>query len=148
VPVNLQPGEVRHLTAYADYEFMTDNQLLVDGKTLSDQVVFQALADAHLDRASLAKLHIFVELRRNLGMKQDALRRLTEKQAAVEADEERLRNNLRVVAGPEDLHAKLVAALDSDDADLARLHSAAIDAQAEMDQAQSAIEVAACKLEL
>ena len=148
VPVNLQPGEVRHLTAYSDLEFTTDDQLLLNGNMLNDQVVFEVLGDAHLDKATMAKLHIFVELRRNLNFKQDALRRLTEQQAAAEADEERLRNNLRVVAGPDDLHAKLVAALDSDETNLGRLRTEMIGAQGDVDQAQSAIEVAACKLEL
>jgi len=109
------------MTAYEDRTEMESETLLRDDGTFADDVLLSVLGDKGLDAETRDKLRPLRELRTAENARQAALKRLTDQQDAVNADESRLRENLRSVMGPEDLHGKLVAALDADETQLAAL---------------------------
>lgn len=147
VPVDLKPGEVRRLTAYEDVETRREDALLLGDGTFDTYMTMQVLGDGKLDDAARAKLHALFALSNDEQAKRAVLRRLTGKQDATSADEERLRNNLRVVTGPGDLHTKLLAALDADETRLSALRDDIARAQGEADQAHTALADAVNTLE-
>jgi hypothetical protein len=147
VPVDLKPGEVRHLTVYSDVDRSSEDALLPDGN-LAAYFIVQVLTEGQLDPSSQAAFHGLLDLRDTEAAKQAALRHLTAEQSALSADEDRLRNNLRVVQGPGDLHTKLLAALDADETKLSALHGEIDRAQTELDQAHTALADAVRKLKL
>jgi len=147
VPVDLKPGEVRHLTAYSDVDRRSEDALLSDN-TLQAYLIVQVLTEGQLDPSAEAGFRGLLELRDTEAARQAALHRLAAEQSAVSADEDRLRNNLRVVQGPGDLHTKLLAALDADETRLSALHADIARAQADVDQAHVALADAVRKLNL
>jgi hypothetical protein len=121
VPVTLIAGEVRRMTAYEDRTEVESETLLQDDGTFADAVLLDVLSNRELDAETRDKLRPLRDLRAAENGRQVALKQLTDQQEAVNADESRLRENLRSVMGPEDLHGKLVAALDADETQLAAL---------------------------
>jgi hypothetical protein len=138
VPVTLAAGEVRHLTAYADSTNVFSETLL-RGDTFADEVLLFVLGDRGLDAETRDKLRPLRELRAVEKARQAAVKRLTEQQTALDADESRVRENLRSVMGPEDLHGKLVAALDKDETALGALKPEIEAAQAAAAAAHAAL---------
>ena len=147
VTVTLKPGETAHLKADVDSTQMSELTLLNDGD-LDDTVIAAIMADGTLDAASMAKLQPLLALRNALAGKQAALHRLTDEQTRVTGDEDRVRNNLRVVTGAGGLHDKLLAALDGDEARLDALRKALEKVQGDVDAAHAALADAAEKLEI
>jgi hypothetical protein len=147
VTVTLKPGETAHLKANVDTTQMSELALLNDGD-FDDTVIAAVMADGTLDAASMGKLQPLLTLRDALAGKQAALHRLTDEQTSVTADEERVRNNLRVVTGPGGLHDRLLAALDGDETRLGALRAAIERAQGDVDAAHAALADAAEKLEI
>jgi hypothetical protein len=148
IKVSLQPGETRKVTAYQDVEDLREDSLLLGDGTFDSYLVMQVLSTGKLDEAAKAKLHAIFALNTTEAAKRTALQRLTDKQTAVTQDEDRLRNNLRVVEGPGDLHNKLLAALDADETKLDGLRTDIAAAQADADQAHKALVDAVRQLEL
>jgi hypothetical protein len=148
VPISLKPGEVRHLSVNIDRQITSETTLLPDNGDFADNVIVQVLADGALDPAARDKFQSLADLRRAEWARRTAVQHLKDQQDAATADEERLRNNLRVVEGPGDLHTKLLAALDEDETKLAALRAAIATAQAEVDQAHAALADAVAKLKI
>jgi hypothetical protein len=146
VTITLNPGETRHLTAYADTTESTDQTLLADNGSVDDTVLSEITAGGDLDPATRAAVQPLIALRDTLASKQDALKKLQAQQQTVIADETRLQNNLRVVVGPGDLHEKLLAGLDADETTLNTLKTALSQAQQDADAAHAALADAASKL--
>jgi hypothetical protein len=139
VPVDLKAGEVKRLTAYEDVETRREDALLLGDGMFDKYTAMLVLGDGKLDDEARAKLQHLFALGNDEQRKRTALRHLTDKQDAVGADEERIRNNLRVVMGPGDLHTKLLAALDADETRLSGLRDDIARAQADVDKAHAAL---------
>jgi len=147
VPISLKPGEVRHLSVNIDRQIANETALL-DGSYFADNIIAQMLTDGALSSADRAKFQTLVDLRHAETARQAAVRHLKDEQAAATADEDRLRNNLRVVEGPGDLHTRLLASLDEDETKLATLRTAITNAQTEVDSAHAALADAVAKLKI
>jgi hypothetical protein len=148
VPISLKPGEVRHLTVNIDRQVASATTLLADNGYFADNVIVQVLAGGTLDPAIRAKLQALADLRRDETTRQAALQNLKDQQSATTADEDRLRNNLRVVQGPGDLHTRLLTALDQDETKLDTLRELIIGVQSDADKAHAALADAVAKLKI
>ena len=148
VTLDLKPNETRTLTAYADTVDSSEQSLLSDGSELNNYLLMMISMDGNLDEAGRAKLQPLFDLRDALSVKQNELQRLTARRSDVDADEDRIRNNLRVVNGPGDLHEKLLGALAADETQLASLKTGIAAAQSTVDAAHAALADAVSKLEL
>jgi hypothetical protein len=148
VTLDLKPNETRTLTAYADTVDSSEQSLLSDGSELNNYLLMMISMDGNLDEAGRAKLQPLFDLRDALSVKQNELQRLTARRSDVDADEGRIRNNLRVVNGPGDLHEKLLGALAADETQLASLKTGIAAAQSTVDAAHAALADAVSKLEL
>jgi hypothetical protein len=115
---------------------------------LSNYVLMMISLDGHLTDAEHAKLQPLFDLRDVLAGKQNALQRLTARRTEIDTDEQRLRDNLRVVTTPGDLHEKLLAALQNDEAQLATLKTDYANANKAVDEAHAALADAVAKFEL
>jgi hypothetical protein len=147
VPVDLKPGAVKRLTAYIDVETQREDSLLLGDGRFDTYTATLVLGEGKLDDTARARLHHLFELSNDEQARRTALRQLTDKQGATGADEERLRNNLRVVMAPGDLRAKLLAALDADETRLSLLRDDIARAQGEVDRAHAALADAVNTLE-
>jgi hypothetical protein len=147
IPIDLAAGETRRIIAYADTTESTSETLVADDGNFDDAVLAELTADGNLDPAARAALQPLIALRGALSDKQATVKKLTDQQAAVTADEARIQNNLRVVFGPGDLHEKLLAELDADETTLGTLKTTLAQAQQEQDAAHAALADAAAKLE-
>ena len=146
VPVSLAPGQTRKLAAYTDTMQTEEESLLQDGGGLDETVLAQFTSDATLDASTRARLQPLIALQTTASGRRIALKALTDAQDAAAADEERIRNNLRVVAGPGDLHEKLLAQLANDEMRLNDLRAKIGAAQAGVADAQHALADAVGKL--
>jgi hypothetical protein len=148
IAIDLKPGETRHIAADADTVLTTEDTLLQSGGDLDADALTAILATGQIDDATRARLQPLITLRSDVADKQAALTRLTTGQAAALADEDRIRNNLRVVTGPGDLHDKLLAALDADETELATLKTGIAQAQSALDAARASLLDAVEKLQI
>ena len=147
VPVTLQPGETRHITAYEDTDYGTVEKLYLDGDMLDEAMLNAILTDGNLTQSAQDQVRAVLVLRRTEAGHEKDLARLNNQQTATSTDEDRLRNNLRVVPFADNLHAKLIAALEADESALARLHADIAHAQSTLDDAHASTKAAACKME-
>jgi len=138
VPIDLKAGETRHLTAYADHDVSSEDGLLDDGE-LNSYLVTLVLSDGNLSPDAQDKLRGLFALRDTVAAKEAALARLNDEKTSIDGDEERIRSNLQVVAGPGDLHGKLLASLDADETRLATLRGEIAAAQQDQDSARKAL---------
>ncbi len=146
VLVSLQANETRTLEAYADTRVSSDMTLMPDTGELDDQVLASVLAQGTLDGAAREKFQQLADLRGVENAKRAALKRLTDEQAAVTQDEDRVRRNLQAVVMPGNFHDKLLSALEVDEARLDELRHEIERAQADADQAHGAVVEAVRKL--
>ncbi len=145
VPVRLKPGQTRKLTAYADTTQSEEQALLSDGGAPDEAVLAQLAGEGALDQAARAKLAPVLDLQAELATRRAALKKLTGEQEAAGADEERLRNNLRVVVGG-DLHDKMIAQLAADEVRLNDLRNSVAAAGTRVADAEAALAAAVGKL--
>ncbi|HEX4171287.1 MAG TPA: DUF4139 domain-containing protein [Acetobacteraceae bacterium] len=144
VPVSLQPGEVRKLTAYLDRLERENTELLADNA----QVVVELLNQQTLSQAARAALLHLAALRQDEATKRAAVDQLKAQQASVLQDEDRIRRNLAAVTPNDALHARLTRALDADESKLEQLSQAIEQATASADKAHQALADAARSLKL
>jgi hypothetical protein len=144
VPVALDPGEVRKLTAYIDRLESEQTALLADDA----QVVVRLLNDQTLTPEARAALLRLAALRQEEASKRATLGQLKAQQALMLEDEDRIRRNLAVVAANDALHARLTRALDADETELDKLRQAIDQATAAADKAHQALADAAGSLKL
>jgi hypothetical protein len=147
VAVQLKAGEVRHLIAYEDRDVATAEALMLSDGRLNEYLMALVLTEGKLDPAAQEKLRGLLRLRDAVTERQDALHHLTGQQSDANADEQRIRDNLRVVAAPGDLHDKLLAGLDADETKLADLRTRIAQAQSEADAAHAKLADAVNSLE-
>ncbi len=146
VLVSLQANETRTLEAYADTPVSSDMTLMPDTGELDDQVLASVLAQGTLDGAAREKFQQLADLRGVENAKRAAVKRLTDEQASVTQDEDRVRRNLQAVVMPGNFHDKLLNALEVDEARLDELRHEIERAQADADQAHGAVVEAVRKL--
>jgi hypothetical protein len=144
VPVSLQPGEVRRLTAYLDRLAHEHTELLADNA----QVVVRLLNEQALSQTARAALLRLAALRQDEAAKRATVDQLKAQQAAVLQDEDRIRRNLAAVSANDALHARLTRALDADETRLEQLGQAIEQATATADKAHQALAEAARSLKL
>ena len=144
VPVALQPGEQRHLTAYVDSMQREETSLLAD----DSHVIVGLLNQQTLSGPARTALQNLIALRQDEAAKRARLAQIKAQQTAVADDEDRIRKNLAVVASNDALHAKLTRALDADETRLADLAQALEQATAAADKAHQALADAASSLKL
>jgi hypothetical protein len=144
VPVALNPGEVRKLTAYIDRLESEQTALLADDA----QVVVRLLNEQTLTPEARAALLRLAALRQEEASKRATLNQLKAQQALMLEDEDRIRRNLAVVAANDALHARLTRALDADETELDKLRQAIDQATAAADKAHQALADAAGSLKL
>ena len=148
VPVSLRAGQSRKLTAYADTVLSEQENLLSDGGVLDETVLAQFTADTTLDDGTRARLQPVIALQKALAGQRAALKKLGDAQNEATADEERVRNNLRAVTGPGDLHERLLAQLAEDEGQLRDLRTRTDAAQTSLAEAEDALADAVGKLDL
>ncbi len=148
VPVSLKPGEVRKLTIYQDSVRAMDDALLPDSGDPDSDTLLEVVSDSSLDPAIRARLAPVFALRDAVSAKKAALQQVTAAQDAANADEERLRNNLRVVTGSGELHDKLLAMLDQDESKLGNLTAARAAAEAALASARASLSDAVGRLDI
>ncbi len=143
VPVTLKAGETRQVTLHVD-------RMLSEEMVVGDDagVVVGLLGEAGLPAQARAALEPIARLRQAESDRAAARDRLTAQQAAVEADEERLRKNLAVVSGSDALHAALLRQLEGDESRLAALAPQIASADAAVDQAHQSLLAAVAALSL
>ncbi len=144
VPVTLNPGEVRHLTAYIDRLQSEQTALLADNA----QAVVRLLNEQTLTPEARAALLRVAELRQEEAAKRAAVDQIKAQQASILQDEDRIRRNLAAVAANDALHARLTRALDADETRLEQLNQALDQATAAAEQAHKALVVAAGALKI
>jgi hypothetical protein len=144
VPVALQPGEVRHLTAYVDSMQREETSLLTD----DSRVIVGLLNQQTLSGPARAALQNLITLRQDEAAKRAKVAQIKAQQVAVAEDEDRIRKNLAVVSANDALHAKLTRALDADETRLADLAQALEQATAAADKAHQALADASTSLKL
>jgi hypothetical protein len=144
IPVSLQPGEVRRLTAYLDRLTREHTELMADNA----QVVVQLLNEQTLSQTARTALLRLAALRQDEAAKRAAVDQLKAQQASVLQDEDRIRRNLAAVAPNDALHARLTRALDADETRLEQLGQAIEQATAAADKAHQALADAARSLKL
>jgi hypothetical protein len=141
LPVVLQAGQVLHLVAHAD-------RLVSQSLVVAENVgpVVGLLTDQGLPPAARAALQHVVDLRREVFDAEAARQRLDEQRAAIDQDEQRVRDNLAAVPAGDALHARLIQALGADEdrlADLRRQRAGADDA---VQSAHAALDAAIAAL--
>ncbi len=144
VPVTLNPGEVRKLTAYIDRLESEQTALLADDA----QVVVRLLNEQALTPEARAALLRLAALRQEETSKRATLSQLKAQRVSMLEDEDRIRRNLAVVAANDALHARLTRALDADETELEKLRQAIDQATAAADKAHEALADAAGSLKL
>jgi hypothetical protein len=144
VPIALQPGEVRKLTANIDRLEREETALLADDA----QVVVRLLNEQTLAPEARAALQRLAALRQDEAAKRATMNELKTEQAVVLQDEDRIRRNLAAVPANDALHARLTRALDADETKLERLSQAIEQATAAVDKAHQALADAAGSLRL
>lgn len=144
VPVSLQPGEVRTLTAYID-QMQIEQTALLNGDA---RVIVALLNQQTLTPQARAALQHLVALRQDEAAKQAVVAQLKAQQAAILQDEERIRANLAAVSDSDALHGRLTRALDADETRLEQLNQQIAQATAAVDQAHQALATAAASLHL
>jgi hypothetical protein len=144
VPIALQPGEVRKLTAYIDRLEREETALLADDA----QVVVRLLNEQTLAPEGRAALQRLAALRQDEAAKRATMNELKTEQAVVLQDEDRIRRNLAAVPANDALHARLTRALDADETKLERLGQAIEQATAAADKAHQVLADAAGSLRL
>jgi hypothetical protein len=144
VPVSVEPGEVRKLTAYIDRLEREQTALLADDA----RVVMRLLNEQTLTPAARMALQRLAGLRQDEAVKNLTVNQLKAQQAAILQDEERLRRNLAAVAPNDALHARLTRALDVDETKLEQLNGAIEQATAAADKARQALADAASAFKL
>ena len=144
VPVALNRGEVRKLTAYIDRLESEQTALLADDA----QVVVRLLGEQTLTPETRASLLRLAALRQQETSKRAALSQLKAQQASMLEDEDRIRRNLAVVAANDALHTRLTRALDADETELEKLKQAIDQATVAADKAHQALADAAGALKL
>jgi hypothetical protein len=147
VPVSLAPGEFRRLTAFADTDSGSAWNLYLGDGTLNETSLTNLLVNGNLTPAATAQVQAVVTLRRTEADREKDLSKLKDQNIATTTDEDRLRDNLKVVTGTDDLHAKLLTALDADESTLSRLRTEIAAAQSALDQAHATTKAAACKMD-
>jgi ATP-dependent Clp protease ATP-binding subunit ClpA len=136
VPIALQPGEVRKLTAYIDRLEREETALLADDA----QVVVRLLNEQTLAPEGRAALQRLAALRQDEAAKRATMNELKTEQAVVLQDEDRIRRNLAAVPAND--------ALDADETKLERLGQAIEQATAAADKAHQVLADAAGSLRL
>ena len=144
IPVSLQPGETRSITAYID-RLEREDTVLLDNDAA---VVVAMLNEQSLTPAARAALQHLAALRQDEATKRATLEQLKTQQAAVLQDEDRIRRNLAAVAPNDALHARLTRTLDADETKLEQLGAAIEQATATVDKAHQALADAAGSLRL
>ena len=144
VPVTLNPGDVRKLTAYIDRLESEQTALLADDA----QVVVRLLNEQTLTPEARAALLRLAALRQEEASKRATLSQLKAQQALMLQEEDRIRRNLAVVAANDALHARLTRALDADETELEKLKQAIDQATVAADKAHQALADAAGSLKL
>jgi hypothetical protein len=144
VPVSLQPGEVRRLTAYLDRLKRENTELLADNA----EVVVQVLNQQGLSQAARTALLRLAALRQEEATRRASVERLKAQRAAVLQDEDRIRRNLAAVTPNDALHGRLTRALDADESKLDQLAQAIDQATESADKAHQALADAARSLNL
>jgi hypothetical protein len=149
VPVSIQPGEVRKLTAYRDR--MTLNELALiseDGNEDDTKAVVNILNEQTLDSRARAALEHIVTLRQDEARRRAELDRLKEQLDAVTEDEDRIRKNLEAVSANDALHTRLIRALDADETRIAQLKQAIEQAEGAVQRAHQVLADAVRSLRL
>ncbi len=144
VPVALNPGEVRKLTAYIDRLESEQTALLADDA----QVVVRLLNEQTLTPEARTALLRLAALRQEEASKRATLSQLKAQQALMLQDEDRIRRNLAAVAANDALHARLTRALDADETELEKLRQVIDQATVAADKAHQALADAAGSLKL
>ncbi len=133
--VALHAGEQLRLLAHADRQITEEIRLAADDL----DNVFALRADQNLSPTARAALQHLADLR-SAASDRDAERdRLQTQRTAVESDEQRLRDNLAAVPPTDELHGRLLRALDADEEQLSRLRDAVDAAARAAQQAHQAL---------
>jgi hypothetical protein len=144
LPVVLQPGEVRKLTAYIDRLERQQTALLDDDA----QVVVRLLNEQALTPEARTALQRLAALRQDEAAKRAIVAQLKAQQAAILQDEDRIRRNLAAVAPNDALHGRLTRALEADEAKLDQLGLAIAQTTEAADRAHVALTDAVASLRL
>ena len=140
VPVSIQPGEVRKLTAYRDHVVLNDLALISPDSNEDDtKAVVNILNEQALDSRARAALEHIVALRQDEARRRIELDRLKEQLVAVAADEERIRKNLDAVSANDALHTRLTRALDADETRIAQIAQSIEQAEGAVQRAHQAL---------
>jgi hypothetical protein len=144
LPVALQPGEVRKLTAYIDRLEREQTALLDDDA----QVAVRLLNEQALTPEARTALQRLAALRQDEAAKRAIVAQLKAQQAAILQDEDRIRRNLAAVAPNDALHGRLTRALEADEAKLDQLGLAIAQTTEAADRAHVALTDAVASLRL
>lgn len=140
VPVSIQPGEVRKLTAYRDRMTLSELALISDDGNEDDtKAVVNVLNEQTLDSRARAALEHIVALRQDEARRRTERDKLKEQLDAVTEDEDRVRKNLDAVSANDALQTRLIRALDADETRIAQLKQSIEQAEGAVQRAHQAL---------
>ena len=139
--LRLAAGETRTVTAYIETIQQQRQALLQDAPVLA-----QLVADQAIPAAARAGLRRLAELRAAEATRVADRERLEGERAAVEHEEERLRQNIGAVPANDALHTRLIRQLDASETRIAELTKATDQANAAAIAAHAALEQAVQEL--
>ncbi len=155
VPVDLAEGETKHLTAYREYDatpmseqMFTDENNRLAPDSLNTEVITGILQDKDLDPALRAQLSALLDLNTAYADRRTALKAITDKRQALEHDETRVRDNLRVNGLTGEMQSRFMAELQKDEATLSETVAQESAAEKARDNALTTLRSAACGLTL
>jgi hypothetical protein len=148
VPVSIQPGEVRKLTAYRDRRTLEDLALMSEDGNGDTRAVVTILNEQTLDSRARAALEHIMALRQDEARQRGEREKLKAQLKAVTEDEDRIRKNLDAVSANDALHTRLTRALDADETRIAQLQQSIEQAEAAVQRAHQVLADAVRSLRL
>ena len=144
IALSLKPGESRTIVAYLDQPARQTTALLAG----DDQILQLIVGNDSLDPAGRAALRHLVGLRRDEARKRAEIDSLDKTLEGVQADEDRLRQNLASVSAGDALRTRLTKALDADETRIEQLRAAIADATSVAEKAHKAVADAIAALHI
>ena len=142
--MSLKPGETQAVTVYLDQPARQTTALLAG----DDQLLQLIVGNDHIDQAGRAALRHLIDLRRDEARKRAEIDSLNKTLDGVQADEDRLRQNLAAVSAGDALRSRLTKALDADETRIDQLRAAIADATSAAEKAHKALADAIASLRI
>ncbi len=142
--LDLKPGDSRTLTLVLQRSDWEETQIAdIDADAIADMA-----ADGEIDGKAKRALQQLTRLRQNVADAEAELQQLQERKTAINDDQSRIRSNLQVLSGDNELAKRYVAKLDEQETTLEKLQAQSGNADAAVRTAKAALGEFIAKLEL